>query len=206
MALYTPRHFAGSDLREAIALIQAYGFATLVTAGHGEPQVTHLPLLWAAGGDHGVLEGHMARANPHWQRFADGHTLAIFHGPHAYVSPSWYVQPELQVPTWNYATVHATGTVEVIDDRDAKLDLVDRSAAVYEAGNARPWTRGVDGERLEALLRNIVAFRMPISRLDAKFKMSQNKTAADRAGVIARLEASGDTVQREVGRWMAAHE
>lgn len=206
MALYTPRHFAIDDPLEAIALMQAHGFATLVTAGHGEPQVTHLPLLWSPGGEHGVLEGHVARANPHWQCFAGGHTLAIFHGPHAYVSPSWYAQPAREVPTWNYATVHAYGPVELIEARDAKLDLVDRSAAAFEAGSARPWTRGVDGERLEALLRNIVAFRMPIARVDAKFKMNQNKTAADRAGVIARLEASDDTVQRAVARWMAAHE
>jgi transcriptional regulator len=206
MALYSPRHFAVDDPREAIALMQAHSFATLITADRGEPQVTHLPLLWAPGGVHGVLEGHMARANPHWQRFADGHTLAVFHGPHAYVSPSWYTQPQREVPTWNYATVHAHVAVEVIEARDAKLDLVDRTAAVFESGNAQPWTRSVDGERLEGLLRGIVAFRMPIARLEAKFKMNQNKTAEDRAGVIARLNASGDTVQREVARWMAEHE
>lgn len=206
MALYTPRQFAVDNPREAIALMQAHSFATLITADRGEPQLTHLPLLWSPGGEFGVLEGHMARANPHWQRFSGGHTLAVFHGPHTYVSPSWYAQPGREVPTWNYAAVHAHGTVEIIEAREARLELVDRSTAVFEAGSASPWTRRVDGERLEALLRGIVAFRMPIARLDAKFKMNQNKTAEDRAGVIAHLSDSADTVQREVARWMAAHD
>jgi transcriptional regulator len=206
MALYTPRHFAVDDPGEAIALMQAHSFATLVTADADEPRVSHLPLLWSAAGEYGVLEGHMARANPHWQHFASGHTLAIFHGPHAYISPSWYAQPQREVPTWNYAAVHAHGVVDLIDERDAKLALLDRSVALFESGNTPPWARSVDGERLEALLRNIVGFRIAIARLDAKFKMNQNKTAADRAGVIAQLGASPSSELQAVAQWMQRHE
>jgi transcriptional regulator len=206
MALYTPRHFAVADPHAAVALMQAHSFATLVTADAGEPQVTHLPLLWSPGGEFGVLEGHIARANPHWQRFDGGHTLAIFHGPHAYVSPSWYAQPDREVPTWNYAAVHAHGRVELIEDRDARLALLDRSVARFESGKTPPWTRSVDGERLEALLRSIVGFRITITRLDAKFKMNQNKTAADRAGVIAALDADAASEVRAVADWMRRHD
>lgn len=206
MALYTPGHFAADDPRDAIALMQAHSFATLVTTGRGEPHITHLPLLWSPGGAFGVIEGHMARANPHWQHFAGSHTLAIFHGPHAYISPSWYAHPEREVPTWNYAAVHAYGAVEILESREARLALVDRATAAFEAGNAPSWTRHVGGERLEVLLRGIVAFRIPIARLDAKFKMNQNKTAGDRAGVIAHLGDAADPMQREVARWMIAHD
>ncbi len=206
MALYTPSHFAVGEASEAIALMQAHSFATLVTADQGEPQISHLPLLWVPGGDFGVLEGHLARANPHAQRLVGGHTVAIFHGPHAYVSPAWYAQPQREVPTWNYAVVHAHGQVELMEDRDAKLGLVDRSIARFEAGSATPWMRSVDGERLEALLRGIVGFRMTIARLDATFKMNQNKSAADRAGVIAQLGASADGESRAVAQWMQRHE
>ncbi len=206
MTLYTPRRFAAPTTDDAVALMRAYAFVTLVTATRGEPAVTHLPLLWAAGGEFGTLSGHMARANPHWQQFGQGSTLAIFHGPHAYISPSWYVQPEREVPTWNYATVHAHGVPELIEARDDKLALIDRSVAAFEAGNTPPWTRALDGERLEAMLSQIVAFHLPIAHIDAKFKMNQNRTAADRARVVARLEATRHPELQAMADWMRSHE
>lgn len=206
MSLYTPRHFSAPTTDAIVALMRAHAFVTLITGTEAEPAVTHLPLLWEPGGEFGVLHGHMARANPHWQRFAGGHTLAIFHGPHAYISPSWYVQPDREVPTWNYATVHAHGTPELIDDPDAKLALIDRSVAVFEAGNTPPWTRVVDGDRLEAMLRAIVAFRMPVARVDAKFKMNQNKTPADRRQVVERLASTPHPDLQAMSRWMRDHE
>lgn len=206
MSLYTPRHFTAAAPDDAIALMRAYPFATLITASANEPSVTHVPLVWTPGGGSGELHGHIAKANPHWQHFAGGSTMAVFHGPHAYISPSWYVQPEREVPTWNYATVHAHGQPELIDDRDAKLALIDRSVALFEAHNTPPWTRAVEGERLEAMLRSIVAFRMPIARLDAKFKMNQNRTAADRAQVSARLRDTGHPDLQAMAEWMRTHE
>lgn len=203
MTLYVPRQFAAPSPDDPVALIQTRPFATLVTTvAVAEPQITHLPLLWAPGGECGVLSGHVARPNPHWQRFAGAHTVAVFHGPHAYVSPNGYAQPEREVPTWNYATVHAHGTPVLVEDRDEKLAMIDVLSARFEGGSPAPWTRQLDAARLDALLGGLVAFRMPIARIDAKFKFNQNKTAADRAGVIAALDARGDDESRAVADWM----
>lgn len=205
MSLYTPNHFIGSDA-DALALMREHSFATLITTAGAEPQITHLPLLWEEGGAHGVLLGHMARANPQWQAFAQGHTIAVFHGPHAYISPSWYAQPAQNVPTWNYATVHVHGVPQLIEDAADKLALIDRTTALFESGNATPWTREVSGERLDKMLGAIVAFRMPITVIEAKFKMNQNRTPADRAKVIAQLRDSTHPDLLAMADWMHKHE
>lgn len=206
MSLYTPAHFAAQDAADAAALMRDYPFATLITATAGEPQITHLPLLWEAGGEHGVIHGHMARANPHWQSFIGGHTTAVFHGPHAYISPSWYVNPEREVPTWNYATVHAHGQPQLIETAADKLTLIDRTTAQFERGNTLPWTRKVEGARLEGMLNAIVAFRMPVACIEAKFKMNQNRTAADRLKVIHHLSAAAHPDFAAMADWMKSHE
>lgn len=205
MSLYTPAHFHGDDA-DALALVRDYPFATLVTSDGGEPQFTYLPLLWEEGGAHGVLLGHMARANPQWQAFAQGHTVALFHGPHAYISPSWYAQPEQHVPTWNYAAVHAHGRPQLIDGAADKLALIDRTTAQFEQDNTPPWTRSVGGDRLEKMLGAIVAFRLPIERLEAKFKMNQNRTPADRAKVVGNLRETAHPDLAAMADWMQAHE
>lgn len=197
MTLYAPRSFAVSDRAQAFALMDAYPFATLITTVEGaEPLVTHLPLL--RDGDV-ALVGHMARINPQWQHFARGRTLAVFHGPHAYVSPRWYELPQTTVPTWNYATVHVQGEPSVSDEvaaRAALLELTRRFDPAFAA----------DAAVVNRLLPGIVAFRMPINRLDAKFKMNQNKTATDRAGVIEGLRATGAAGDAAVATWMQAHD
>ena len=196
MPLYTPDHFAAPDGPPARALIDTHPFATLITALDGvEPQITYLPLLL----DGNDLLGHMAKPNPHWQRFAQGRTVALFHGPHAFVSSRWYQNPADNVPTWNYAVVHAHGRPELLDTSGAHAVLA-RVTARFEQG---PATTAPD--KAERLLNGIVAFRMPIARLEVKFKMSQNKSAADRAGVAAGLRATGRPEDRAVADWMQAH-
>lgn len=207
MALYTPKAFVAPSLQESLTLIAARPFATLVTSSaDGEPCITHLPLLWSPGGESGVLSGHMARANPHWQAFAHGQTVAVFHGPHAYISPGWYEQPAREVPTWNYATVHAQGMPVLVEEREAKLAMIDELTAHFESGLPSPWTRSLEAGRLEALLGALVAFRIPLRRVDGKFKMNQNKTAADRAKVIANLAVLDDAESRAVADWMRGHD
>lgn len=204
--MYVPAPFHGSEA-DARALMRAYPFVTLITATADETFVTHLPVLVeAAPAPHGALVAHMAAANPHWRHFAQGRTFALFHGPHAYISPDWYVEPAREVPTWNYAAVHAHGTPQLIEQREAKLEVVDRSSAEFEGGKPRPWTRAVDGGRLELLLKGIVAFRMPVARLEAKFKMNQNKTPQDRERVRARLRAANHPDLTAMADWMQAHE
>ena len=202
MTMYTPSHFAGTDAADARALMRAYPFATLITTAPEGPHITHLPMLV----DEGLLHAHMARANPHWRAFAQGATVAVFNGPHAYISPSWYVNPDREVPTWNYAAVHAHGAPELIEGRDDKLALIDRSVATFEAGNTPPWTRKVTGERLEMMLGAIVAFRMPVTRIEAKFKMNQNRTGPDRVQVIEHLRSTAHPDLIAMADWMRDHE
>ena len=122
MSVYQPPAFVPRNRDAAWQLVHDYPFATLITKAADEPQISHLPLLYRAeSATPGALIGHMARANPHWQRFAEGPTLALFHGPHAYVSPSWYLEPEVAVPTWNYAVVHVRARAEVVTDREETL-------------------------------------------------------------------------------------
>ncbi|WP_428311307.1 FMN-binding negative transcriptional regulator [Hydrocarboniphaga sp.] len=196
MSLYAPAHFAQSDRAAAEALIAAHPFATLITALDGaEPQISHLPLLLE--GD--ALIGHLAKANPHWQRFEQGttiaSTIAIFHGPHAYVSPRWYAEPERNVPTWNYATVHVSGQPQLLDRDAARSSLLKLTQAFDPQWQA-------DEATLQRLLPGIVAFRMPVARVETKFKMSQNKTADDQRGVIAGLLAADDRDAASVAQWM----
>lgn len=201
MSLYTPAHFTSDGHDDALALLRAWPFATLITTTAGEPCITHLPLLLEGG----QLTGHMAHANPHWQAFANGHTVAVFLGPHAYITPNWYVNPASEVPTWNYAAVHVHGQPQLINEAEAKLAVVDVTSAAFEPAIA-PWQRQVDGTRLQALLKGIVAFHLPITQLEAKFKMSQNKTAGDRTLIKAQLRASAHPDLHAMADWMQAHE
>lgn len=189
--MYVPNHFAETDLATLHALMRERSFATIVSWLDGAPFATHVPLLVdEARGPLGTLVGHVARANPHAAAF-DGAspTLAIFHGPHAYVSPRWFASAP-NVPTWNYVAVHATGAARVLDDATAVRVLLARSAAHFERGTA-PWTAEANAAYVEKLTRGIVAFELPIERLEGKRKLSQNKPEADRAGVAAALRAQG---------------
>lgn len=186
MSLYQPTHFAETDPARIAALMAAHGFATLVSVRDGAPLASHLPLLYAPGeGPHGTLYGHLARANPHAD-FAPGEpVLALFHGPHAYVSPSWYATPG--VPTWNYCTVHARGRVRLIPEPAAKAAVVRALTDRYD-----PPVAVADGPVLapaawDKMLGGIVAFAIELDSLQAKFKLSQNRSPEDRQRVIAQL-------------------
>src|SRR5438105_15403048 len=175
-------------------------FATLVSQHDGAPVATHLPLLlrddpppW------GTLVGHMARANPQWQGFAGGEeVLAIFQGPHAYVSPSWY-ETAPAVPTWNYVAVHAYGVPRLIESGPDRRAIVEEMVRAYEADFAAPWRlEDQPAEFVERMLRGVVGFEIRLTRVEGKAKLSQNRSEADRRGVVAALEASGDPVSRHV--------
>lgn len=189
--MFIPPHFAENDPAKLRDLIERYSFGLLVSQVDGEPFATHLPFLFdRAAGPHGALLGHMARANPHWRALAGTTALAAFSGPHSYVSPTWY-EADNMVPTWNYVAVHAYGRVEVIEDRAALLDVVKRSAAVYEAAMPRPWTLDGKPAFADRLLDQIVGFRIRIDRLEGKWKLNQNHPAERRAKVAAALRERG---------------
>lgn len=203
MSVYLPRSFATRDGAAIDRLIREHPFATLITTTRDEPQITHLPLLRHAGpSPHGSLIGHVARANPHWQLFGDGTTLAIFHGPHAYVSPSWYAEPAVMVPTWNYAVVHVRGRVELVTARDQTLAILRQLTERFESSRPAPWRLQLTGAKLDAMVGAIVAFRMTVERVDAKFKLSQNRSAEDQERVIEALRAEGYGEAEATAKWM----
>ena len=188
MSLYIPRSFAPADAAAVTRLLNEHPFATLITPGDNEPSISHLPLQYHAGeGPHGALLGHMARANPHWQRFGAVMSIAIFHGPHTYVSPSWYAEPAAAVPTWNYAVAHVHGRVELLPEVAETRSLVGEMIGRYEGGRSAPWALQLEGRALTAMLDAIVGFKLVIDRIDAKLKLSQNRSVADRERVIDAL-------------------
>ena len=202
--MYIPPAFRESRPEVLHGLIRRHSFGTLVSRVDGELFATHLPfLLNADRGPHGTLRSHMARANPHWRGFAvDAEVLVLFQGPHAYVSPVWYATP-VAVPTWNYAAVHAYGRAEVIDEPAALRALVDDTVRAYEGAYDTPWsTERLDGTLIEKLLENIVGFEVPIGRLEGKLKFNQNRSPADREGVIAALLRQADAQSVEVAEFM----
>lgn len=208
--LYQPTHFATTDRAHALALMRAHPLATLVSAtpDADEPLISHAPLIVAdddAPGADGSLPplrllGHLAQANPHARALHDGAIVtAIFHGPQGYVSPSWY-QTRKAVPTWNYAVVHVRGTMTRIDDSDGKervlKALIDRHDAPYRV----QWD-ALDLDYREGMKRGIVGFAIEAEAIAAKFKVSQNRSSADRAGVFAAM-AQGDASARDLAQWM----
>jgi len=195
--MYTPPAFRDDDRASIHAMIAAAGLATLVTMTPEGLVGTPLPLLLAPDeGPLGTLHGHVARANPQWRLAVAGEALAIFAGPDAYVSPGWYATKAEHgrvVPTWNYAAVHATGPVEFYDDPVRLRAVVARLTERHEAGRASPWSVDDAPEPfVQAQLKGIVGLRLPIARLEGKRKFSQNRSAADRAGVVLGLGATGD--------------
>jgi transcriptional regulator len=177
--MYIPDHFR-EDRPDVLAdAVRRIGFATLVTTGL---EANHLPMLLQDG----LLRGHVARANPVWKA-GDGAALAIFLGPHAYVSPNWYpskAETGKAVPTWNYITVHARGTLCWVQDADWLRAHVTALSDTHEAGRAAPWKVGdAPASYVDSLLRAIVGFELTIEKLDGKYKLSQNRDAADRDSV-----------------------
>lgn len=199
--MYTPPAFREDDPAALAEIMRAAGLATLVTATVEGLVATPLPLIFVPGeGVHGTLYGHMARANPQASLAVAGEAMVLFQGPHGYVSPSWYASKAEHgkvVPTWNYAAVHCWGRLQVIDDADRLLDLVTRLTMQHEAGRASPWAVEDAPEAfVRAQLRGIVGLRLEISRIEGKRKMSQNRSAEDRAGVRAGLAAEADPAQQ----------
>ena len=206
--MYIPAAFRQDDLASLHAQIQACGLALLSSAGAQGLQASHLPLLLEPGeGEFGTLYGHFARANPQWRDLAGGaEALVVFGGADAYVRPGWYpskAEHGKVVPTWNYIAVHAWGRAEVFDEPERLLELVTRLSERHERGRAQPWAVGdAPREYIESMLRAVVGFALPIQRIEGKWKLSQNRSAADRAGVREGLAASVDGSARVLSAYL----
>ena len=199
--VYLPPHFTETREEVLLAHIERYDFALLITQRSGLI-ASQVPFLIERRAGKLFLLGHLARPNPQCAALEDGEALAIFHGPHAYISPSWYaVGPA--VPTWNYADVHAYGTVQPIDDRDGLDRIVRRLSERHEAANPAPWRmQDQPADYLAGMLRGIVGFAIAVSRLEGKFKLSQNRPASDPPRIAAALDERGDDEARDVARLM----
>jgi transcriptional regulator len=208
IVMYQPNDFRVEDVPEMHALMRARPFAALVSAGAAGLYASHLPTVLKDEGPCGVIECHLARANPHWNDLAaGGEALMMFQGPEGYITPSWYPSKALHgkvVPTWNFAAVHAYGRPEVMKDKDWLLRHVTELTAQQERNQARPWALSdAPGHYIEVMLRGIVGFRFAITRLEGKWKMSQNRAPQDQAGVVDGLSRRGADDDLEMARFIS---
>lgn len=196
--MYLPKHFEQTDEQALWDFIDEHAFGTLLTIADGRPFASHVPFL--VDRETKRLHCHVARANPQWRELASSPTaLVIFAGPHGYISPTWYVEPG-GVPTWNYAVVHAHGEAHSVDDAEHKRRHVAALAEKFERGRATPWVPEFDARRLVG----IVGIEVRVGKLEGKFKLSQNRSAADQAAVVAGLEATGRGEDLALARAMSA--
>lgn len=198
--MYTPSQFRNDDLADLHAVLRRHPFGLLVTHFEGELHLTHLPFhLDAERGPKGMLEAHLARVNPHCAALLAGApSTVVFRGPDAYVSPRWYEDPARNVPTWNYVAVHAHGRPRPLQERGALLALIGRLTDEHEAYIERPWSIREAQSHAERLAEHILGFELPIETLEGKFKLSQNRSNDDRAGVLREFAKSRDTAVMEM--------
>jgi len=200
--MYRPDHFRVDDLPQMHALMRERPLAALVSAGPEGLYASHVPTVLKDDGPYGVIEFHLARANPHWKHLAEAsEALMIFQGAEGYITPNWYpskAEHQKVVPTWNYAVVHAYGRPQVVQDKDQLRRHVADLTAQQERDELTPWALTDAPETfIEAMLRGIVGFRLAITRLEGKWKMSQNRQLKDRDGVVRglRKRAAGDDLE-----------
>ncbi|EIZ82715.1 FMN-binding negative transcriptional regulator [Methylobacterium sp. GXF4] len=201
--MYQPPHFRDETRAAQHGLIRAYPLGLLITGGAAGLIADPVPFLLDESGPNGTLRAHLARANPHWQALAEAEEcLVVFQGPQGYVTPGWYASKREHgrvVPTWNYATVHAWGRPRVIEDADWLRRQVADLTTLRETPRAAPWAvDDAPAPFVAAQLRAIVGIEIPITRIEGKWKMSQNRPEADRAGVVAEMRAEGETALAEI--------
>ena len=202
--MYTPKHNQLEDRAALLAYMRAYSFATLASTGPAGLTATHLPFVIEEEGGEIRLLAHMAKANGQWRDFGAGHdAMVIFMQPHAYVSPRLYDSRQ-NVPTWNYVAIHAYGRPLLIEDRGGKLDLQKKLIRQHDAGYLEQMAE-LPESYMNAKLAAIVSFSMLATRIDARYKLSQDKNSAERERIAGDLEAGGDSVAAETARLMREH-
>lgn len=209
--MYVPQHFEEKDPAVLHALMRTHPFGAWIMEIDGELTANHLPFILDTGrGGHGLLRGHIARANPAWRALQAGRpSMVIFQGADTYITPSWYaVKAEhgKVVPTWNYAVVHAHGNARAIEDRGWLLALLGELTAQHEANRPAPWQLSdAPSDYVDSLVNAIVGIEIPVTRLVGKWKTSQNRTPADKHGVIAGLQERGDDVALDMAALVRQH-
>lgn len=200
--MYVPQAFGSKDPEALDRLVAYNAFGTLVSQHDGTPFASHLPVLYCRAEGRVRLTGHWARANPQWRDIEGQRVLLILHGPHAYISPRWYLEPQKNVPTWNYAVAHIYGRVRVIREAAELERIVTSLAAQYEAGAPEPWRFEDTGEAGRARLKAIVGFELTAEEVEVKLKLSQNHVEGNVEGAIEGLRAVGSAETLAVAEWM----
>jgi transcriptional regulator len=201
--MYLPPKFKVENETEALELMRKFPFATLISVSEQGPMISHLPLVWERNAKKDlVLFGHLARANSHWKVLKGGPVTVVFHGPHTYIRSKWY--EENDVPTWNYATIHIQGQAKLIEDRDGIIDCLKKLTDQMESGLEDPWDFWIpndlsSGEKLSSA---IVGFRISVSDMMVKFKLSQNRSKEDQKRVVQGLDLRMDQMSREISEMM----
>jgi transcriptional regulator len=199
--VYIPEHFRLRHDADAIAFMCANPFAILVSSTDAGPFATHLPLFVRAEEEKVILHGHVAKANPHWRYLEqNAECLTIFHGPHSYISPTNYTARE-SVPTWNYAAVHLYGNARIFSSEQDVHGMLHELMETFEPAYRQQW-EGLSPKFQENMLRQIVGFEIVATKIEGKFKLSQNRTREDQANVIASLDKAEDSAVSGVARMM----
>ena len=202
--MYIPSINRFDDRDEIIAFMKRFSFATVVSSCEGRPLATHLPFLVDESGDDIVLTSHFAKANDHWKHIQDSEALVIFSEPHAYISPAHY-QNEQNVPTWNYLSVHAYGPAEWVTDEGEVFKILENTIDYYEAAYRQQWEKLTEKYK-QGMAQGIVAFRIRVSELQAKKKLSQNRTPEERQNIINGLSQSPYTHEQSIADYMRKNE
>lgn len=203
--MYIPKINEETDLSTLHDFMMAHNFAILVNHHDGQLNATHLPLILdQVQGDYGTLIGHIARANKQWKTFGEEEVMIIFNGPHTYISPTWY-ENHPSVPTWNYTTVHAYGVPQLIEEQAAIDDALHLLVKNHEQGRNPEWVMDLPDQLMNTMRQAIVAFEIEITRIEGRFKLSQNKTHAEQQNVIAELLKSDHCEDVETGKLMKTY-
>ncbi|MDM5334064.1 FMN-binding negative transcriptional regulator [Ureibacillus composti] len=197
--MYIPKHFQINDDEFIYEMIEQYSFATLFSVHNGEPYATHLPLI--LNKTENALSGHFARQNEQWKVINNQKVLVVFQGPHCYISPSWYETGQA-VPTWNYVSVHVYGELEIVEDQTVILDSLSEMVNKYESPVSSYDYRDVDPKYIEGMRKGIVAFKIKITKIEAKAKLSQNHSVERQELVIRELEKSSDQDNLQIASLM----
>ena len=199
--MYIPKHFEEKDTAVMLEFMQEFNFAAIVNSAKKRYWATHLPFIVIQRTEKIILRAHMAKANPQWASFREGEeVLVIFQEPHAYISPSLY-ENKVSVPTWNYIAVHAYGVPRLLPTREERIKLLEESFEVFESSFKKQWDT-LPADYRDDLLEGIVAFEIEVTRIEGKFKLSQNRTEGDRERIVQNLGKSDEKVKSDIARFM----
>lgn len=198
--MYIPKHYLATDRAEIVAFMKQYSFATIVTVKDNLQTATHLPFVVTEEDDKIILTSHFAKANQQWREIIENKVLIIFTEPHAYISPKHY-DKDLNVPTWNYISIHTYGQGQIITDNEKTVKVLEKMIDNYEADYRKQWD-GLPADYKHKMLNGIVAFEIVVTDLQAKKKLSQNKTEAERARIIETFSKSENENEKQIADFM----